>query len=182
MGKSKTSPYDERTSYQSDYPPPNYRRPTRSAPRGVEVSQCTKFFLFFINVFFWIVGAFLLGFGIWGVVSKNGNNVSDLAEDLGIFLDPMFAFIITGSIIFILGFFGCIGALRENTCMIRFFTYFLMLIFLAEVTLGVLGYLYQDKLFNVLDSWFEKTIVLYLGKFLSFLFQIILKLMTNGSK
>lgn len=165
MGKSKTSPYDEPGYY--DPPPyhqPNQRRAPRGAPRGVEVSQCTKYFLFFINVFFWLVGAFLLGFGIWGLVSKNGNNVSSLAEDLGIFLDPMFAFIIVGSIIFILGFFGCIGALRENTCMIKFFTYFLILIFLAELTLGILGYVYQDKLFDVLDSWFEKTIILYLGE------------------
>lgn len=167
MGKSKTTPtpypYDDPPPYNDPHPPPPSRRPpVRSAPRGVEVSQCTKYLLFFINVFFWLIGAFLLGFGIWGLVSKNGGSVSALADDLGIILDPMFAFIISGAVIFILGFFGCIGSLRENTCMIKFFTYFLILIFLAEITIGVLAYVYQDQLFGLLESWFDKTIVLYL--------------------
>ena len=75
----------------------------------------------------------------------------------------MYGFIIVGAIIFILATSGCIGALRENTCMLKFFVYSLILIFLAEITLGVLAYFYQDAVFQILEKWLDKSIEEYYG-------------------
>ena len=52
----------------------------RRAPPGVEVSPCIKYTLFLLNMVFWLLGVFLLGFGIWGVVSKALASVEAIAN------------------------------------------------------------------------------------------------------
>lgn len=44
-------------------------------------------------------------------------NIGELTE---FFIDPGLIFIIAGTIIFIIGFAGSVGALRENTCLLMF--------------------------------------------------------------
>ena len=62
----------------------------------------------------------LLGVGIavtgfWILVGKD-KVVRDI---LDVFLDPAILMCIAGCIIFKLGFFGCLGALRENICLLK---------------------------------------------------------------
>lgn len=54
--------------------------------------------------------------GVWAWNEKDMfNNLSKLTT---IALDPAFILICTGTITFIIGFAGCVGALRENTCLL----------------------------------------------------------------
>ena len=54
--------------------------------------------------------------GIWAWTEKDiFNNLSRLTN---ITLDPAFVFIVCGVITFTIGFTGCVGALRENTCLL----------------------------------------------------------------
>ena len=54
--------------------------------------------------------------GIWAWTEKDTfNNLSRLAD---VALDPALIFIIVGFIIYIIGFLGCVGALRENTVLL----------------------------------------------------------------
>ncbi|KAH9637479.1 hypothetical protein HF086_010890 [Spodoptera exigua] len=87
-----------------------YRRDTS------EVSCCLKYVIFGVNVLFWFLGLIVLAVGVWAWTEKDTfNNLSRLTN---IALDPAFILICVGAITFIIGFTGCVGALRENTCLL----------------------------------------------------------------
>ena len=54
--------------------------------------------------------------------------------------------IAVGSIIMILGFLGCCGAIKESRCMLLLFFIGLLLILILQVTGGILGAVYKPQL------------------------------------
>jgi len=65
------------------------------------------------------LGIAFLGIGLWAWNEKGVlSNISSIT-DLGGF-DPVWLFLVVGGVMFILGFAGCIGALRENTFLLKF--------------------------------------------------------------
>ncbi|XP_039615763.1 tetraspanin-5a isoform X2 [Polypterus senegalus] len=87
--------------------------------KGPEVSCCIKYFIFGFNIIFWLLGIAFLGIGLWAWNEKGVlSNISSIT-DLGGF-DPVWLFLVVGGVMFILGFAGCIGALRENTFLLKF--------------------------------------------------------------
>ena len=64
------------------------------------------------HVYLQLLGAGLLAVGLWAWSEKDMFN--NLAELSNIHYDPAFILMIMGAVIFIIGFFGCVGALREN--------------------------------------------------------------------
>ncbi|CAF99157.1 unnamed protein product, partial [Tetraodon nigroviridis] len=90
-----------------------------------------------------LLGAAFLAIGLWAWKEKGVlSNLSSIT-DLGGF-DPVWLFIVVGGVMFILGFAGCIGALRENTFLLKFFSVFLGLIFFLELTAGILAFVFKD--------------------------------------
>lgn len=90
--------------------------------------------------------------------------------------------IIVGSIIFVIAFFGCCGAAKENSCLIltvspnilnimyyfylifyfnRQFSVLLILVFLFEVGIGIAGYIKHNDLKDILEKSFNNTLVNY---------------------
>ncbi|KAJ8985621.1 hypothetical protein NQ317_015115 [Molorchus minor] len=81
-----------------------------------EVSGCLKFTIFGFNVLFWLLGLGILTIGVWAWSEKDiFNNLGRVANFA---LDPAFVLICIGTVTFIIGFTGCVGALRENTCLL----------------------------------------------------------------
>ena len=63
-----------------------------------------------------IVGIVIFIMGIWAWTEKD--TFSNLSRVAQVPLDPALFFIIVGFIIYIIGFLGCVGALRENTVLL----------------------------------------------------------------
>ena len=49
-----------------------------------------------------------------------------------------------GAITFIIGFTGCVGALRENTALLAAYAIFLAVLLLLEMTAGILGFIFKE--------------------------------------
>ncbi|KAH8404858.1 hypothetical protein KR222_006260 [Zaprionus bogoriensis] len=114
-----------------------YRRETS------EISCCLKYLLFTSNVLIWMSALLVLAVGIWAWTEKDMfRNISKLTF---IALDPAFVLIILGSITFLLGFMGSVGALRENTCLLGAYAIFLIVLLLAEIGFCGLAFVLKDK-------------------------------------
>ncbi|XP_022334593.1 CD82 antigen-like [Crassostrea virginica] len=104
--------------------------------------------LILFNIIFWLCGAALLGLGIWFKVDKNINSYLDVikvdTED-PYFDYAVYVLIAFGAFIFLVGFCGCCGALRESKCLLGFYIFFLIIIIAGEIAAAVLGFLYKDK-------------------------------------
>ena len=83
-----------------------------------------------------------MAIGVWAWTEKDTfNNLSLLTN---IALDPAFIFIWAGAITFLIGFTGCVGALRENTALLAAYSIFLALLLVLELTAGILGFIFKD--------------------------------------
>uniref|UniRef100_A0A671RK59 Tetraspanin-5-like n=1 Tax=Sinocyclocheilus anshuiensis TaxID=1608454 RepID=A0A671RK59_9TELE len=84
-----------------------------------EVGCCIKYFIFGFNIIFWLLGVAFLSVALWAWSEKGVlSNISSIT-DLGGF-DPVWLFLVVGGVMFVLGFAGCIGALRENSFLLKF--------------------------------------------------------------
>ncbi|XP_061266843.1 leukocyte surface antigen CD53 isoform X1 [Bos javanicus] len=109
---------------------------------GMSSLKLLKFVLFFFNLIFWFCGCCILGLGIYLLIhSKFGvlfHNLPSLT--LGNVL------VIVGSVIMVVAFLGCMGSIKENKCLLMSFFVLLLIILLAEVTLAILLFVYEQKL------------------------------------
>ncbi|XP_073823063.1 tetraspanin 26A isoform X2 [Musca autumnalis] len=114
-----------------------YRHETR------EVSCCMKYLLFLCNTLFWMTGLIILAAGVWAWNEKDA--FSNQFKLTLLVLDPAFVLICSGSIAFLIGFTGSVGALRENTCLLGTFILLMCALLIVEVCFGVLYLVLKDK-------------------------------------
>uniref|UniRef100_A0AC35F973 Tetraspanin n=1 Tax=Panagrolaimus sp. PS1159 TaxID=55785 RepID=A0AC35F973_9BILA len=119
----------------------NNRRQHRQLPTSeyypgaggdTEISCCVKYTVFGFNVIFWVLGFLMLLIGLWAQFEKN-NPYSQLNRLSKFYLDPALLLTIIGAFTFIIGFSGCVGALRENTSFLALYSTLLGLLLLAEM-------------------------------------------------
>lgn len=63
-------------------------------------------------------GSFLLGVGVWVVVDPTGFREIVAANPL--LFTGVYIILAMGGMLFLLGFLGCCGAIRENKCLLLF--------------------------------------------------------------
>ncbi|XP_026329546.1 CD63 antigen-like [Hyposmocoma kahamanoa] len=105
--------------------------------------SCVKYLLFCFNLLFAITGLIILIVG--AKAEYSAHPYIDLTDEAFYTSAPM-VLIIIGIIVFIVAFFGCCGAVKENHCMIVTFSVLLLIIFVAELAVGIAGYVKRGDL------------------------------------
>ncbi|KAL3267968.1 hypothetical protein HHI36_007104 [Cryptolaemus montrouzieri] len=138
--------------------PRDYRRPPIS--NFTYISSCVKYLIFVLNFVFWLFGGLLIGIGLFAFVEKwqvTGWVKIDTFYD--VILNISLVMIIMGIIVFIVSFAGCIGALRENTCLLNFYSLCLLIFFLLEMGVAVVGFVFPHTMESVLEENFTDKII-----------------------
>jgi CD63 antigen len=120
---------------------------------------CVKYLLFLFNLIFAVTGVVFISVGAVILVVYNGYNNF---VDSWFFAAPALM-IIVGIIVFLVSFFGCCGAVKENHCMIITFSVLLLVIFALELGAGITGYMMGGEISGMLESRLNSTMRQYEG-------------------
>ncbi|MGH0132267.1 UNVERIFIED_CONTAM: hypothetical protein FKN15_051095 [Acipenser sinensis] len=78
-------------------------------------------------------------------------------------LIPAVIIIAVGTLLFIIGLIGCCATIRESRCGLAAFVIILLLVFVTEVAVVVLGYIYRAKVEDEVDNSIQKVYNKYNG-------------------
>ncbi|XP_016897756.1 tetraspanin-33 [Cynoglossus semilaevis] len=114
-----------------------------------------KYTLFICCYVFWVFSSVLIAVGIYAKMAKEKDVVDTLT------VDPALLLITIGSLMFLITFLGCCGALRNATCLLKTFLGILVLILLLQVGAAVLGFLFTDMVMERTELLMIKAVVRY---------------------
>lgn len=120
------------------------------------VSPVVKYLLFFFNFLFWIISLVMVAIGVYARIMKHAE-----AALACLAVDPAVMLLVVGVMMFLITFCGCVGSLRENTCLLQTFCVCLTIIFLLQLAAGVLGFIFSDKARNKVTEMISKAITHY---------------------
>jgi len=114
-----------------------------------------KYTLFIFNMLFLLAGLALIIVGAIVQVQTSKSGFSDHGSGAGIFI------IVIGSVVFLICFFGCAGAINNNHCMVVTYGVLLLVILLAQVAAIITGFVLKDKLTTEIKEILAKAVVDY---------------------
>ncbi|KAF6332730.1 CD82 molecule [Rhinolophus ferrumequinum] len=127
---------------------------------GSACIKVTKYFLFLFNLLFFILGAVILGFGVW-ILADRSSFIFVLQNSSSSLNVGAYVFIGVGAVTMLMGFLGCVGAVNEVRCLLGLYFAFLFLILITQVAAGVLFYFNMDKVKQEMGSIVIKLIQNY---------------------
>lgn len=119
-----------------------------------------KYLMFFFNFLFWLSGLALIIVG--AIIRDKYGDYFSYAD--GKFANAAVFLIIVGVIVFVIGFLGCCGAIKENYCMVTTFAVLLGIIFLLEIVAGSLGFAYKSKVEDKATDALDRAVKDYQNK------------------
>ncbi|XP_035626573.1 tetraspanin-4 [Oncorhynchus keta] len=104
---------------------------------------CVKYLMFVFNLIFWLGGCGLFGVGVW--LSFTQSEFSSLPLSFPS-LSAANLLLVAGGVTMVTGFLGCLGALKEQRCLLMTFFVILLLLVLTEVTLTLVLHIFHKEL------------------------------------
>jgi len=101
-----------------------------------------KYFMVLCNILFALAGLALIVFGAYTQIAAK-----DVLNFLGnSYVSTPIFIIILGGVIFVVAFFGCCGAWRENRCLIYTYGAILVIILISQVAAGIAAFVLKGDL------------------------------------
>lgn len=122
--------------------------------------KCVKYLLVIFNFLIVLAGLTLIVAGAL-VQTKFNEYLSFFggsANAAAIFL------LIVGVIVFVIGFFGCCGAIKENHCMVVTFVVLLCVVLILEVAAAIVAFVLRDKITSTVEKEMMNATQNYGGK------------------
>ncbi|CAL4079094.1 unnamed protein product [Meganyctiphanes norvegica] len=117
--------------------------------------KCIKYLLFMFNMVFVICGMALIIVG--AVIEAFYRSYLDfLSPD---YMSAPSILITVGCLIFVVGFFGCCGAIKESHCMVVTFAVLLCMIFTVQLAGGITSYVFRTDVEGFLNTNMKKTMM-----------------------
>lgn len=120
--------------------------------------KCVKYLLFVFNFIFWLSGLLVLAVGLW--LRFDPNTVELLTGDGApdTFFIAVYILLGAGGLMMVVGFFGCFGAVRESQCLLASFFACLLIIFGAEITAGVFGFMNKEQIAEEVQKFYSSSV------------------------
>lgn len=119
--------------------------------------KCLKILMLFFNLLFAVAGLAIFIVGIL-VQVRFSRYVDVLGSEIS---KAPYVCIAVGAVIFIIAFFGCCGAWKENHCMMMTFATLMTLILILEVVATALAVVYKDQVKDIVQHGLEDALPSY---------------------
>ncbi|KAF4532595.1 hypothetical protein B566_EDAN013373 [Ephemera danica] len=107
-----------------------------------------------------LFGGLLIGIGLYAFVDKwQATGLVKVETVHDVVLNISLLMVLAGGVIFIVSFTGCVGALRENTCLLKFYSLCLLIFFLLEMAIAVGGFVFPQAMQSLLEESFTDKII-----------------------
>lgn len=124
-------------------------------------AKLSKLILFIFNFALWITSLALIGLGIWVLVSAAKFEAIFSDDNISLVGGIMLG---VGVFAFFVGFCGCCGAMKESLCLLRMYFLFMGLIIVAEVTGGILAFVFKAGIEDSMTSGMTSAITNQYGQ------------------
>uniref|UniRef100_A0A3B4EUC2 Tetraspanin n=1 Tax=Pundamilia nyererei TaxID=303518 RepID=A0A3B4EUC2_9CICH len=108
-----------------------------------------KYTLFIFCYFFWVMQTYTVCVCV----------CIDVVDTLTV--DPALLLIVVGSVMFLITFLGCFGALRNTICLLKMFVGLLVAILLLQIAAAFVGYFFTDTVMERTERLMMKAIERY---------------------
>uniref|UniRef100_A0A1L8DJJ6 Tetraspanin n=1 Tax=Nyssomyia neivai TaxID=330878 RepID=A0A1L8DJJ6_9DIPT len=112
-----------------------------------------KYILFIFNLLCALSGIALLTIGI--IVLLRASELEKLFGDYNAIAAPI-VLIILGSVIFVISFFGCCGAIRESHCLTMTYATFMLILVIGQIVIAAITFAFAGDISTAMTKAFER--------------------------
>jgi len=119
------------------------------------VYKIIKALFFTFNIIFWAAGCTLLGVSIWLLVD---DDVAETVEVAGVSIyTGSYVLIAAGALMFVVGFAGCCGAMKDSTLLLGIYFGFLFVIFGLQIGVSIWAFVEFGSLEEAVSAGLKET-------------------------